>query len=183
MYGKDGKQHTTLFKFPINKPSRISLASSLCPTSSNASVASCPPTSNRTSSPPLQIVNCQHKSMNSPYWIRYFSWCTTWRSRQHFHRNRYPPRTCAWGESTSQKNLRMLVHKSSSIINLVMNDHMTILLRRVCRNLCVRVFLCVCHCLYLFSPYLFSVLLFPMIATPLRYDFVEPTAERYKSVV
>jgi hypothetical protein len=44
---------TWRFKFPISRPSRISRASSLCPTSSKASVASCPPTSSRTSSPPL----------------------------------------------------------------------------------------------------------------------------------
>jgi hypothetical protein len=44
---------TTRFKSPINRPANISLASSLCPTSSKASVASCPPTSSRTSSPPL----------------------------------------------------------------------------------------------------------------------------------
>lgn len=45
---------TTRFKSPTNRPSKISRASSLCPTSSNASVASCPPTSSRTSSPPLR---------------------------------------------------------------------------------------------------------------------------------
>ena len=40
---------------PTSRPSRISRASSEWPTSSNASVASCPPTSRRTSSPPLGI--------------------------------------------------------------------------------------------------------------------------------
>jgi hypothetical protein len=44
---------TLRFKFPMSRPSRTSRASSLCPTSSKASVASCPPTSSRTSSPPL----------------------------------------------------------------------------------------------------------------------------------
>ena len=46
-------RHTSLFRLPTKSPSRISRASSLCPTSSNASVASCPPTSSITSSPPL----------------------------------------------------------------------------------------------------------------------------------
>lgn len=46
-------QRTILFTSPTSRPSSISRASSLCPTSSNASVASCPPTSRRTSSPPL----------------------------------------------------------------------------------------------------------------------------------
>lgn len=45
--------YTILFKFPTSSPSKISRASSLWPTSSKASVASCPPTSRRTSSPPL----------------------------------------------------------------------------------------------------------------------------------
>jgi hypothetical protein len=44
---------TWRFNVPTASPSRISRASSLCPTSSKASVASCPPTSSRTSSPPL----------------------------------------------------------------------------------------------------------------------------------
>jgi hypothetical protein len=49
-------EHCTFrFNCPTNKPSRISRASSLCPTSSKASVASWPPTSRRTSSPPLEI--------------------------------------------------------------------------------------------------------------------------------
>ena len=47
------EEHTWRFNVPINRPSRISRASSLCPMSSKASVASCPPTSSRTSSPPL----------------------------------------------------------------------------------------------------------------------------------
>ena len=50
------EQRTNLFKSPAFKPSNISRASSLCPTSSNASVASCPPTSSKTSSPPLMTI-------------------------------------------------------------------------------------------------------------------------------
>ncbi len=46
-------KHTERFKVPIIRPWRISRASSLCPTSSNASVASWPATSRSTSSPPL----------------------------------------------------------------------------------------------------------------------------------
>lgn len=49
----DGTAHTTLFNLPTTSPSSISRASSLCPTSSKASVASWPPTSSNTSSPPL----------------------------------------------------------------------------------------------------------------------------------
>lgn len=37
---KEGGTHTPLFRVPTSNPSRISLASSLCPTSSKASVAS-----------------------------------------------------------------------------------------------------------------------------------------------
>ncbi len=48
------RELTILFSSPTCSPSNISLASSLCPTSSNASVASWPPTSRRTSSPPLR---------------------------------------------------------------------------------------------------------------------------------
>lgn len=44
---------TALFNLPTTSPSNISRASSLCPTSSKASVASWPPTSSKTSSPPL----------------------------------------------------------------------------------------------------------------------------------
>ena len=44
---------TMRLSLPTSSPSRISRASSEWPTSSNASVASCPPTSRRTSSPPL----------------------------------------------------------------------------------------------------------------------------------
>ena len=51
--GRNANSLTLRFKLPTSRPSRISRASSLCPTSSNASVASCPPTSSRTSSPPL----------------------------------------------------------------------------------------------------------------------------------
>lgn len=51
-FERKGK-HTTRFNLPMSNPSRISLASSLWPTSSKASVASWPPTSRRTSSPPL----------------------------------------------------------------------------------------------------------------------------------
>lgn len=49
----DRKKRTTRFKVPMSSPWSISLASSLCPTSSKASVASWPATSRRTSSPPL----------------------------------------------------------------------------------------------------------------------------------
>ncbi len=48
---------TSLFSVPTFKPSRISRASSEWPTSSKASVASWPPTSRRTSSPPLCIAH------------------------------------------------------------------------------------------------------------------------------
>jgi len=51
-----GGDHTFRFKVPTSNPSSISRASSLWPTSSKASVASCPPTSSRTSSPPLNEV-------------------------------------------------------------------------------------------------------------------------------
>lgn len=44
---------STRFSWPTIRPSRISRASSEWPTSSKASVASWPPTSKRTSSPPL----------------------------------------------------------------------------------------------------------------------------------
>ena len=48
-----GKYHTMRLSLPTSRPSRISRASSEWPTSSKASVASWPPTSRRTSSPPL----------------------------------------------------------------------------------------------------------------------------------
>ena len=51
--GGEGGAGTSRFRGPTNRPSRISRASSLWPTSSKASVASWPPTSRRTSSPPL----------------------------------------------------------------------------------------------------------------------------------
>jgi hypothetical protein len=52
--GKEGRErHTMRFRSPTNIPDSVSRASSLWPTSSNASVASWPPTSRRTSSPPL----------------------------------------------------------------------------------------------------------------------------------
>ena len=44
---------TMRLSLPTSRPSRISRASSEWPTSSKASVASWPPTSRRTSSPPL----------------------------------------------------------------------------------------------------------------------------------
>jgi hypothetical protein len=46
---------TWRFNLPTSSPSRISRASSEWPTSSNASVESWPPTSRRTSSPPLSV--------------------------------------------------------------------------------------------------------------------------------
>lgn len=48
---------TWRLRTPIFNPSRISRASSLWPTSSKASVASWPPTSRRTSSPPLCTIS------------------------------------------------------------------------------------------------------------------------------
>ena len=51
--GWRGRSRTSRFKGPTSRPARISRASSLWPTSSKASVASWPPTSRRTSSPPL----------------------------------------------------------------------------------------------------------------------------------
>jgi hypothetical protein len=53
--GEYGKDRTERFRVPTSSPSRISRASSEWPTSSNASVESWPPTSRRTSSPPLLL--------------------------------------------------------------------------------------------------------------------------------
>jgi len=53
VYDLAGGSPSARFRVPTSRPSRISRASSLCPTSSKASVASWPPTSSRTSSPPL----------------------------------------------------------------------------------------------------------------------------------
>lgn len=57
-------KRTCLFSLPTSRPSRISRASSLWPTSSKASVESWPPTSSRTSSPPLLSSSRQHKNRN-----------------------------------------------------------------------------------------------------------------------
>lgn len=53
--GKASVQLTWRLSTPILSVSNVSRASSLCPTSSNASVASWPPTSSKTSSPPLFV--------------------------------------------------------------------------------------------------------------------------------
>lgn len=55
MKGREESVRTMRFTVPTRRPSRISRASSLWPTSSKASVLSWPPTSRRTSSPPLGI--------------------------------------------------------------------------------------------------------------------------------
>ena len=64
---------TCLFNGPTNIPSRISRASSLWPTSSKASVASWPPTSRRTSSPPLLDRNRKARVSVSSLNLSYFS--------------------------------------------------------------------------------------------------------------
>jgi hypothetical protein len=56
---------TWRFNSPTRRPSRISRASSLWPTSSKASVASWPATSRRTSSPPLYVV-VSNQGINIP---------------------------------------------------------------------------------------------------------------------
>lgn len=55
--GDRGRKRTMRFTSPTCRPARVSRASSLWPTSSKASVASWPPTSRRTSSPPLGCVS------------------------------------------------------------------------------------------------------------------------------
>ena len=65
-----GRSRTILLSSPTSKSFNISLASSLWPTSSKASVASWPPTSRRTSSPPLHTADLAQSAFLNSRWVR-----------------------------------------------------------------------------------------------------------------
>lgn len=105
--------------------SSVSRASSLWPTSSNASVASWPATSNRTSSPPLRA----HDKTSA---------CAFWLPRlvvgdgMRWGRRGRGPQRCY---------LRVLIYELCAVVDLVMDHHEQILLGVVLRDILVRVLL------------------------------------------
>ena len=118
---------TCLFREPTRSLSRVSRASSLWPTSSNASVASWPPTSSITSSPPLlagAIVSTgfikEHASTRK--------------------QSLGATNSAGWGE-VGDRNLRVLVDELAGIVDLVVDDEVEILLGVVLGNVVVGQFL------------------------------------------
>lgn len=122
-----GESCTCLFNSPTSSWSRVSRASSLCPTSSNASVASCPATSRRTSSPPLR------RHVISTATLKYFAevnWGRSGRARIVIWRS-------VAAKKKKRKNLRMLVYELCAVVDLVVNHHVQILLGVMLRNILI----------------------------------------------
>ena len=119
--GREGR--TWRFRSPISRPSRISRASSLCPTSSKASVASWPPTSRRTSSPPLLCVSANPPPQASGR-IR--------------GEESVVNAECHCREIERLGDVRMLVYEGGGVVDLIVDDQIQILCKvtvsRVPRN-------------------------------------------------
>ncbi len=107
---------STRLRDPMTSPSRISRASSECPTSSKASVASWPPTSRRTSSPPLtmRVSGCRRVEGKDGMGVR-----------------------CGAGNVC----LRVLINERRGIVDFIVDDDVEIFLGRVLRYFFVGDFL------------------------------------------
>lgn len=114
---------TCLLRLPTSRPSRISRASSLWPTSSNASVASWPPTSSRTSSPPLlsNLTVSRRITRRSAAGI---------------------DEDDGWSGGS---DVRVLVDEARGVVDLVVDDEVEVLLGRVFGDVGVGEFLGVRH--------------------------------------
>jgi hypothetical protein len=122
---------TTRFSFPTIRPSRISRASSEWPTSSKASVASWPPTSRRTSSPPL-YVRYKRLAIISPRSV--FIVCDIPYEKGISRIGNASALIGEEGSRGSGCDIRMLINESRCIVHFVVDDYIEIFFRRVVRD-------------------------------------------------
>lgn len=119
---------TLRFKTPAWSWASVSRASSLWPTSSNASVASWPATSNKTSSPPLEARKSESVSFLP-------SACEGLRMGKNWHGHGFP------SSKEETTNVRVLVDEFAGVVDLIVNHDEDVLLGVVLRNILIRVLL------------------------------------------